>query len=147
MTATVGTRVALGLDPGSVRVGLAASDPTGTIASPVASLRRTDPGFWGRIRAEAAARGAGVIVVGLPRAMAGGEGAAAAAARAFAAQAAEQTGLAVEMWDERLTTVQAERALLSTGMRRRRRRELVDAVAAGLMLQAWLDRFRGTPGR
>jgi putative holliday junction resolvase len=141
------TGAALGLDAGSVRVGVAASDPTGTIATPVATLSRNDPQLWERISSEAAQRGAARIVVGLPRAMSGDEGAAAAAARDFAAEVGRRTGLPVELWDERLTTVQAERALVATGMRRRRRREVVDAVAAGLMLQAWLDRSRGPATR
>ena len=142
MSAAAGNAVpvALGLDVGTVRVGLAATDPTGTIASPVTTLRREDAGLFDRIRAEAQARGAVRIVVGLPRAMSGGEGPAAESARRFAEEVATRTGLPVELWDERLTSVQAERSLVATGMRRRRRRDVVDAVAAGLMLQAWLDR-------
>ena len=143
----VATEVALGLDAGTVRVGVAASDPTGTIATPLTTLSRRDPQLWQWIRREAAQRGAARIVVGLPRAMSGEEGAAAAAARDFAAEVGRRTGLPVEMWDERLTSVQAERSLVATGMRRRRRREVVDAVAAGLMLQAWLDRSRSTATR
>ena len=139
--------VALGLDAGTVRVGVAATDPTGTIASPVTTLRRDDPDLFERIRAEARARGAARIVVGLPRAMSGGEGPAAESARRFADEVARRTGLPVEMWDERLTSVQAERSLVATGVRRRRRRDVVDAVAAGLMLQAWLDRSHGLARR
>ena len=78
-------------------------------------------------------------MVGLPRRLDGSEGEAAAAARALADEASRECGLPVEMWDERLTTVAAERALIAGGMRRQRRRETVDAVAAALMLQSWLD--------
>ena len=147
MTPRTAVPVALGLDAGSVRIGVAATDPTGTIASPVTTLRRDDPALLERIGAEARVRGATRIVVGLPRAMSGAEGAAAESARRFAEEVARGTDLPVEMWDERLTSVQAERSLVATGMRRRRRREVADAVAAGLMLQAWLDHSCGLARR
>ena len=137
------TGTVLGLDAGTVRVGLAATDPTGTIATPVDTLaRQSDRALWDRVRAEARERGATRIVVGLPLGMGGDEGPAAESARAFAAEVGVQTGLPVEMWDERLTSVAAERALVSSGMRRRRRREVADAVAEALMLQGWLDAHR-----
>ncbi|HEV7467290.1 MAG TPA: Holliday junction resolvase RuvX [Candidatus Dormibacteraeota bacterium] len=138
--------VTLGLDAGSVRVGLAATDPTATIASPVATLPRRDREFWKRVREEARARGAERVVVGLPLRLDGTEGDAAVAARALADEASRQTGLPVEMWDERLSSVAAERALLESGMRRERRRETIDAVAAAIMLQGWLDAARRRPG-
>jgi putative Holliday junction resolvase len=138
--------VTLGLDAGSVRVGLAATDPTATIAGPVATLSRRDgAALWDRVREEARARGAERVVVGLPRRLDGSEGEAAAAARALADEASRQTGLPVEMWDEWLTTVAAERALIEGGMRRERRRETIDAVAAAIMLQGWLDARRQRP--
>ncbi|HEX3604648.1 MAG TPA: Holliday junction resolvase RuvX [Candidatus Dormibacteraeota bacterium] len=138
--------VALGLDAGSVRIGLAATDPTATIAGPVATLSGRDrAALWARVREEAATRGAERLVVGLPKRLDGTEGDAAVRARAFADEASRQTGLPVEMWDERLSTVAAERALIEGGMRRARRRETIDAVAAAIMLQNWLDsrRWRG----
>ncbi|HZS15046.1 MAG TPA: Holliday junction resolvase RuvX [Candidatus Dormibacteraeota bacterium] len=136
-------RLALGLDPGSVRVGLAAADPTGALASPVAVLPRARTGeLWQRVREEVERRGAGVIVVGLPRELDGSEGPAAADARTLAAAAERETGLPVELWDERFTTAQAERQLIGTGTRRDRRRRSVDGVAAALMLQGWLDAQR-----
>jgi putative Holliday junction resolvase len=135
--------VTLGLDGGSVRVGLAATDPTATIAGPVATLSRRDgAALWARIREEARQRGAERVVVGLPRRLDGSEGEAAVAARALAAEASRQTGLPVEMWDERFTTVSAERALVESGMRREKRRRTIDAVAAAIMLQTWLDARR-----
>jgi putative holliday junction resolvase len=134
---------ALGLDPGTVRVGLAAADPTGSLASPVAVLPRSRTAeLWERVRGEAAARGARVLVVGLPRELDGSEGPAAADARALAADAERETGLRVELFDERFTSAQAERALIAGGMRRDRRRRTVDGVAAALMLQGWLDARR-----
>lgn len=138
--------VTLGLDPGSVRVGLAATDPTATIAGPVATLPRRDgAALWARVREEARTRGAERVVVGLPRRLDGSEGDAAADARALADEASRETGLPVEMWDERFTTAAAERALIDAGMRRAKRRQTVDAVAAALMLQGWLDARRRRP--
>jgi putative Holliday junction resolvase len=140
--------VALGLDAGTVRVGLAATDPTGTLASPVAVLPRSRArALWERVRSEARERAASVLVVGLPRELDGSEGAAAEDARRLAADASRETGLPVELWDERFTSVQAERSLVAAGMRRSRRRETVDGVAAALMLQGWLDsrRLRTSP--
>jgi putative Holliday junction resolvase len=139
--------VALGLDAGTVRVGLAATDPTATIAGPVATLSRRDrAAFWERVRTEARDRGAERVVVGLPRRLDGTEGEAAVAARALADEASRETGLPVEMWDEWLTTVAAERALIEGGMRRERRRQTIDAVAAAIMLQSWLDARLLRPG-
>ena len=144
--ATVGS--ALGLDVGSVRVGVAASDPTGTIASPLAVLPRGEPRrLWQRLRDEASARGATHVVVGLPRLLDGSEGEMAADARAFADTARRELALEVAMWDERLTTVQAERSLIAAGERRASRRGRVDAVAAALMLQSWLDARRHAAAR
>jgi putative holliday junction resolvase len=132
--------VALGLDAGTVRVGVAAADPTGTLASPVAVLPRSRTrALWERVREEARSREAGVIVVGLPRELDGSEGPAAEDARRLAEEAQRETGLPVELWDERFTSAEAERALVATGMRRERRRTTVDGVAAALMLQGWLD--------
>jgi putative holliday junction resolvase len=139
--------VALGLDAGAVRVGLAATDPTGTLASPVAVLARSRPReLWDRVRREAADRAAQVLVVGLPRELDGSEGPAAEDARRLAADAGRETGLPVEMWDERFTSAQAERELIAGGMRRGRRRATVDGVAAALMLQGWLDARRVRTG-
>lgn len=139
---------ALGLDSGTVRVGLAVTDPTGTIASPLATLARADgEAFWQRIVDEARQRGCDRVVVGLPRRLDGSEGDAAEQARSLADEAARRTGLPVELYDERLTTVQAERSLLEAGLRRRRRRQVVDSVAAALMLQAWLDSRRAVRRR
>lgn len=137
------TAGALALDAGTIRVGLAAADATGTLASPVAVLdaRRRD-GMWERVAVEARERASTVIVIGLPMQLSGSEGTAAEHARDLAAEAATRTGLHVELWDERLSSVAAERALVAMGMSRRRRRDRVDAVAAAIVLQAWLDSQR-----
>jgi putative holliday junction resolvase len=133
---------ALGIDVGSVRVGVAASDPTGTIASPVGVLPRDDRVLWRGLGEEASRRAAQLVVVGLPRRLDGSEGEAARAARAFAERAGRELRLPVVLWDERLTTVQAERTLIAAGQRRARRRRAIDAVAAALILQNWLDAGR-----
>ena len=137
------TAGALALDAGSVRVGLAAADPTGTLASPVAVLDAGRPDeLWARVAAEARARESRVLIVGLPLQLSGAEGPAAERARRLAGEARERTGLRVELWDERLSSVEAERALLDQGASRRERRARVDAVAAAIVLQAWLDSRR-----
>jgi putative Holliday junction resolvase len=137
----------LGLDLGSRRVGLAAADPTGTIASPLRTLDRQRSAFWVELERACAERACDRVVVGLPRRLDGTEGTAAVEARRFAAQVAGRLGVEVVLWDERLTTVAAERALISAGVRRARRRTRVDAVAASLMLQGYLDAQRAAAGR
>ena len=124
----------LGFDVGTVRVGLAASDPSDTLASAVATLPAGDPvSLWRQVDEVIRERGCTRIVVGLPLQMDGVEGDAAAAARSFGDEAKRRTSLPVEFWDERLTTVEAERVLLQQGLRRNRRREKIDSVAATLL--------------
>ena len=134
----------LGVDLGSRRIGLALSDPSGTLASPLSVLERSgDRARDHRAIVEAARENeAGTIVVGLPRSMSGREGPAARDARTEAEQLEELAGgdLAVEMYDERLTTVTAQRTLVEAGVRRDARRRVVDKVAAAVMLQGWLER-------
>jgi putative Holliday junction resolvase len=132
----------LGIDVGEQRIGVAVSDPSGLLSTPYGTVRRT-----GRATAEISdlARDleAEVIVVGLPLKMkGGGEGAQAAAVRAFAADLARATALPLEFYDERLTTVMAERSLIASGLRREKRKQQIDAVAAAIILQSWLDRRR-----
>ena len=139
------TARALGVDLGSRRIGLALSDPTRTVASPLEVLDRSGDVTRDHDAIVAAAREAGAqtIVVGLPLSLSGAEGPAAKAARAEVdelrarARAAE---IEVLLHDERLTTVTAERALQEARMRREARRRVVDKVAAAVMLQSWLDR-------
>jgi putative pre-16S rRNA nuclease len=84
------------------------------------------------------------IVVGLPLRLDGSEGDSAVDARGVAEELHRRTGLPVEMWDERFTTVAAERSMIAAGQRRARRRETIDAVAATLLLQSWLDSRRSS---
>ena len=129
----------LGVDLGSVRVGLARSDETGTVAEPLATLP-AEPAATLPDRLADAAReaGAGEIVVGLPKRLDGGEGPEAKAARRLAAELRGRSGLPVALIDERLSTAAAERALIAQGARRSRRRAVVDQVAATLILQSYL---------
>lgn len=130
----------LGVDVGTVRIGLAVGDPTGTIATPLETRQRQpEAALWQGLHTLISERGVTTAVVGLPRRMDGREAEAAALARDFAAELRRRTGIDVEMWDERLTTVQAERSMIAAGTRRRQRRERIDAVAAALILQSWLD--------
>lgn len=130
----------LGLDYGSRRIGVAISDPTGTIATPLTTVENTGPhtviAALRRVVTEAGAVG---VVVGLPVRTGGEEGPEAAAAREFAARLGAALALPVRLWDERLTTASAERALIEGGVRRERRRELIDRIAAQMMLQSFLD--------
>ena len=142
VTAPAGTR-ALGVDLGERRIGLAVSDPSRTVASPHEVLRRSGYPEADRraILAVAHEVGAVVIVVGLPLSLSGKSGPAEKAALAeIEALRAQAGAIEVVAHDERLTTVTAERALQESGMKRAARRDVVDKVAAAVMLQAWLER-------
>ena len=129
----------LGLDPGERRIGIALSDPLGIIAHPLVVVDRRAEDAIARISDLCAEHEVGTIVVGLPVSLSGEEGEAAAKARLFADQVGKATGCEMVFYDERFTTVQAEAALLESGMRRRQRRERVDKVAAAMLLQGFLD--------
>ena len=122
-------------------MGLALSDPTATIAQALTTLTAEPAATLAvRIVDVAKANQAARIVVGLPKRLDGSRGPEAKAAQALADAIRKESGLPVEMVDERLTTVAAERSLIAGGMRRDKRRLSVDRVAATLMLQAHLDR-------
>ncbi len=133
----------LAVDPGTRRVGLAISDPTGTIAQALATLEaEPHDTLAARLASVAREREAGRIVVGLPRRMDGSYGPEARAARELAAELRREARLPVELVDERLTTVAAERALSEGNVRGAARRKKVDQVAAALLLQSHLDSRR-----
>ncbi len=136
---------ALGLDLGAKRIGVAVSDRSGTIATPLTVLERSRSRREDhrRIAELVHAEEAEIVVVGLPLGLSGAHGPAARAAAAEAAQIATVVDVPVETHDERLTTVTADRALLDAGLRAPARRRVVDKVAAAVMLQAWLDRRAG----
>lgn len=143
-----GTR--LGVDVGSVRVGVARSDPSGALATPVETVKR-GKGDLDRIAAIAAEYEAIEVVVGLPTSMSGREGQAAALAREFAARLAVRLApVPVRLFDERLTTVAAQHGLRASGVRARKQRGVIDQAAAVVLLQDALDSERVTdrpPGR
>lgn len=130
----------LAVDPGSRRVGVAVSDPTGTVARPLAQVpAEPSTSLAQRLVRLAQEQEAEALVVGLPRRLDGSQGPEARAARELAAQLRELSGLPVTLVDERLTSVAAERALIAAGEKRARRRGLSDQVAAALILQQHLD--------
>ena len=135
----------LGVDWGERRIGLALTDETRTIARPLATLtRRQGKRFpMQQLLAHCAEHGVAGIVVGLPLDERGEEGEAAAAARRLAADIARRSGLPVELWDERLTTARALRTVREMGGSTRGRKDDVDALAAAVMLQHFLDARRG----
>lgn len=131
---------ALGLDVGTKTVGLALSDELGWTAQGLKTLRRTKlKEDVAHIAALCEARGVTQIIAGLPLNMDASEGPRAQATRSFASALEKATGLPVTFWDERLTTVAANRTLLEADVSRARRREVVDQLAAQLILQGWMD--------
>ena len=138
--------IIMAVDLGKARTGLAVCDPSEFLASPVGtapSYRQEE--LLGKICAEAAARGVEAFVVGLPRNMDGSEGESAAAARGFAEALSRRSGLSAALWDERLTTVSAHNALNQTDTRGKKRKAVVDTVAATMILQNYLDYRRNHP--
>lgn len=130
----------LGLDYGSHRIGTALSDPLGVTAQPLPAIRRRgerrDIEAIGDLVREYSVDG---VVLGLPLMLNGTEGEQAKRARAFGERIAERLGVPVTTWDERMTTVQAERHLIASGVRREKRKEIRDSLSALLLLQSLLD--------
>jgi len=131
-----------GLDFGEKTIGIAVSDLRRQVATPLSTIRRV------KFTEDAAAllslvtsRGIAGLILGLPRNMDGSEGPRAQATRAFARNLSRLTPLPIGFWDERLSTVAAERALLEADTSRKRRSEVIDHVAAGYILQGALDRL------
>ena len=131
--------IILTLDVGDARIGVAVSDPLGIIAQPVGLVTRVG---WGpdiaKITEFAEQYGTRTLLCGLPLNMDGSAGGQAEKVRAFAQQL-EKKGFTVTFWDERMTTVTAERALIEGGVHRADRKRLVDKTAAAVILQAYLD--------
>lgn len=132
----------MGLDLGDKTIGVACSDTRRSVASPVETLRRRKFGLdAASLLAMAEARGVAGIVLGLPLNMDGSEGPRCQSTRAFGRNLAGLTDLPIGFWDERLSTVAAERALLEADASRRRRAQVIDHVAAAYILQGFLDRL------
>jgi len=143
----VGRGPRLGVDVGTVRVGLAASDPDGLVATPVATLA-AGSGDLATIVDEVRGRGVRTVYVGLPRHLSGAEGSSASLARAYAGSLAQAVApVPVHLVDERMSTVSAHRALTAAGRGGRRHRAVVDQAAAVVILQDALDAERATGRR
>ena len=136
----------LGVDWGEKRIGLALSDETQTIAQPLTTLtRRAGRRFpMARLLVLLEERSVAGVIVGLPLDAAGSEGEAAAAARALAADVARRSGRPVALWDERFTTARALQSVREMGGTTRGRKGDLDALAAALLLQHYLDARRGS---
>jgi putative Holliday junction resolvase len=136
--------VRLGVDPGDARIGVARSDPSGIVATPVETVRR-GAGDLARLRSLVVEEEAVEVVLGLPRSLSGGEGPAAARVRGFATELARAVApVPVRLCDERLSTVAAEAMLREQGRKGRKRRAVVDQAAAVVILQNALDTERAT---
>jgi putative holliday junction resolvase len=136
--------VRLGVDVGSVRIGVARSDASGLLASPLTVVRR-GKGDLDQLAGLVAEAEAVEVVAGLPTSLSGREGQAAAAARTFAASLADRVApVPVRLVDERFTTTAAHDALRQGGKDSRARRDVVDAAAAAVLLQSALDTERGS---
>lgn len=138
---------ALGIDYGERRIGLALSDPTGTIASPLQTLtyRKGKRPPLRAVEEIARERGVEQIVLGLPLDLAGEETEGCRVVRGLGGELERRLGIPVAYVDERLTSVRAERTIRRLGLKRseRERKERIDAAAAALILQSWLDRRAG----
>jgi len=133
----------IGLDLGDKTIGVALSDTLRSIASPVETIRRKKFGVDAeRLLQIATDRQVGGIVLGLPRNMDGSEGPRCQSTRAFARNLSRLTDLPIGYWDERLSTVAAERALIEADTSRAKRAGKIDNVAASFILQGFLDRLR-----
>lgn len=134
----------MGLDLGQRRIGVALSDPYGMLASPLGAIELGDPdGGQEEVRALVLEHDVGRVIVGLPLLLDGNEGEEAQRVLAWVEQLRPLLQVPVELWDERLSSAAAERALLESGMRRERRRQHRDAIAAALILQNYLDAHPG----
>jgi putative Holliday junction resolvase len=134
----------LALDPGTVRIGLALSDELHMIASPLEYVP-AEPfaKLLERLRQLIREKEVGLILVGLPRNMDGSYGPAALKVQEFVAALRAALTVPIQTWDERLTSVQAQRLLVQGGMRRRDRKQKVDKMAAAILLQSYLDARSG----
>ncbi len=133
----------VGLDLGTKTIGVAVSDRFRQVSTPLETIKRTKfTADANRLFEIVAERQIGALVLGLPRNMDGSEGPRCQSTRAFARNLARLNDIPITFWDERLSTVAAERALLEADTSRKRRAEVIDHVAAGYILQGVLDRMR-----
>ena len=129
----------MGIDVGTVRIGISLSDPLGITAQPLLVVQSKHKSPYPRILEIIEEYEVTRIVVGNPLQLDGEEGLASRKIARFVEVLQTKTDLPVELWDERLTTAQAERVMISGGARRSKRRESIDMIAAALILQSYLD--------
>jgi len=133
----------LGLDIGEKRIGVALSDPSGILASPLTRVHASDTGDAIEAIAQLVRQyEVGLVIAGLPYSMDGSLGQQAERVQDFLQKLSQHLEIPIETWDERLSTVAAERMMIEAGVGRERRRKQVDAAAAALILQGYLDRMR-----
>ena len=132
----------LGLDVGSVRVGVALSDPLGLTAQPLEVIDRRGGDPFARVVELVEKHGVQRIVVGKPLRLDGTAGRAVQSTEEFVQELRRRVNIPVEMWDERLSTAEAERIMIDNGVSRNRRRKSIDRIAAALILQSYLDAGR-----
>ncbi|MCG2767811.1 MAG: Holliday junction resolvase RuvX [Anaerolineae bacterium] len=132
----------LALDVGDRRVGIAISDPIGMLARPLTVVKRSGRDYQ-RIADLAKEHGVELIVAGYPRNMDGSEGEQARKVEAYLAGLEEHIDVPIELWDEQLSTFEAQRLMIEAGRRARERRERIDAAAAAVILQDYLDTGKG----
>jgi putative holliday junction resolvase len=133
------SRRVLGIDPGEARVGVALSDDLGVLAHPLETIDASKHDPCERIAELAGQKEVRVIVVGVPRNMDGSFGPAAKSARALIERLKQRVTCKVVPWDERLTTISAQRALREVGRKARDQRAVIDQAAAQILLQSWID--------
>lgn len=131
----------MAVDVGTVRIGLAASDPDGTMAFPAGTVARTDDAV-AHVAAAVAEREAATVFVGLPRTLAGGDSASTQDARAFAQELAEHTSASIRLVDERFSTAAASQAMRAAGRTAKQQRQSIDQAAAVVILDNALDMDR-----
>ena len=132
----------IGLDLGDARIGVSISDDDRRMAVPIGTIHTGAPADLKAVAALVEEHAATLVVVGLPLSMSGEQGSAAVKAESFAGALRSILAVPVELQDERLSTVEAERGLRDAGVTGRERRKVVDRTAATVILQAWLDATR-----
>ena len=133
----------IGLDLGTKTIGVAVSDTILSVATPIKTIRRKKFSIDAELLLEVMSnKSCCGVIIGLPKNMDGSEGPRAQSTRAFARNFSVKTNLPITYWDERLSTVAAEKALLEADITRKRRAEVIDHVAASYILQGFLDRLK-----
>ena len=131
---------ALGIDHGDARIGLAISDDLGMLAHPLETISvKETPDFIGRIATIMQREKISTVILGMPRNMDGSYGPASEKVKVFAEKLRTETDCTIKFWDERLTTVAAQKSLHDAGKNTKQSRKIIDQVAAQLILQGWLD--------